>query len=98
MANGEAINQEAQQKPAEVDFVNHPPHYTQGGIEHVDTVTAWGLDYLLGNCTKYICRAGKKQGADVLQDLKKAQWYLTKKIALLEGVNHPTAEHPGDRY
>ncbi len=66
------------------DLVNHPPHYTTGAIEHADLVKDWGLDYFLGNCTKYICRAGKKVGADPLQDLEKARWYLNRKIQLMK--------------
>lgn len=43
--------------------VNHPAHY--GGdtpYEHVKVCLAWGLDRFafLYNCTRYICRAGKK--------------------------------------
>jgi Protein of unknwon function (DUF3310) len=60
------------------DMVNKPPHYTDGGIEVIDFIEAKGLDYHLGNVIKYVSRAGKKAGA--LEDLKKAQWYLTRAI------------------
>lgn len=45
---------------------------------------AWGLeaDALLWNAVKYISRAGKK--GDTLEDLKKARWYLDKRIELME--------------
>lgn len=62
------------------DLVNRPPHYTNGGIEVIDFIEAKGLDYQLGNVVKYISRAGKK-GADIDEDLAKAQWYLNREIA-----------------
>ena len=40
------------------------------------------LDFCLGNTVKYISRAGKKD--NIVQDLKKAKWYLERKIAQLE--------------
>ena len=42
------------------DPVNHPSHYTTGGIETIDFIEAKGLDYNLGNVVKYITRADKK--------------------------------------
>ncbi|MEO2046460.1 MAG: DUF3310 domain-containing protein [Pirellulales bacterium] len=65
------------------DFVNHPPHYSQGGIECIDVIEAYELGYHLGNATKYILRAGRKD--DVVQDLRKAVWYLNREIGRLEG-------------
>lgn len=65
------------------DSVNNPAHYTDGGIETIDFIEAKQLDYLLGNCVKYISRAGKKSG-NGLEDLKKAQWYLNRKISQME--------------
>lgn len=68
-----------------IDLVNHPPHYTQGGIEHSDVVVAWKLDYFLGQCTKYIARFGKKGLTPevMLEDLLKSRWYLNRKISSL---------------
>ena len=66
---------------ATAEMVNHPQHY--GGdtlYEHWKVMVAWGLlsNAFLYNCTKYICRAGKKGSA--LEDLRKAKWYLEKAI------------------
>lgn len=66
-------------KPA--DMVNHPPHYTTGGIETIDFIEAKGLGYNLGNVVKYIARAYWK--GDELQDLQKAEFYLKREIAKL---------------
>lgn len=64
-----------------VDMVNHPPHYTTGGIETIDFIEAKGLGYNLGNVVKYIARAYWK--GDELQDLQKAEFYLKREIAKL---------------
>lgn len=67
----------------EPDLVNHPPHYTQGGIECIDAIEAacTGLDgqegYLVRQIIKYIWRWKHKNG---LQDLEKAKWYLERLI------------------
>jgi hypothetical protein len=60
------------------DPVNHPKHYTSGGIETIDFIEAKKLGYNLGNVVKYITRAGHK--GNQLEDLRKAQWYLTREI------------------
>jgi len=62
------------------DMVNHPAHYTDGGIEVIDFIEAKRLGYHLGNVVKYICRAGKKGTNNGLEDLRKAQWYLKRAI------------------
>ena len=63
--------------------VNHPPHYTVGGIEVIDFIEAKALNFNLGNVVKYLSRAGEKD-SDPLQDLQKARWYLNREIARVE--------------
>lgn len=67
------------------DPVEHPGHYTDGGIEVIDYIEAKGLGYHLGNAVKYISRAGKKDPAKTVEDLEKAIWYIRRKIELLKG-------------
>ena len=67
----------------ELDPVNHPPHYTKGGIETIDFIEAKDLNYRLGNVVKYVSRAGKKD-SDPLEDLRKARWYLDREISARE--------------
>lgn len=60
------------------DNVNHPSHYTQGGIECIKAIEAsmspeGFQDYCKGNVLKYIWRWRDKAG---VEDLKKAQVYL----------------------
>ena len=66
-----------------VDMVNHPPHYNQYGIECIDAIkacTGKGFEaYLQGNILKYLWRYDYKNG---VEDLKKAQWYLSKLIEI----------------
>lgn len=64
------------------DPVNHPAHYTAGGIETIDFIEAKKLGYNLGNVVKYITRSGLK--GNKLEDLRKAQWYLSREIATLK--------------
>ena len=68
------------------DPVNHPTHYTDGGIETIDFIEAKGLDYYTGNAVKYISRAGKKDASKEMQDLEKAVWYLSRKINRLKNM------------
>ena len=62
------------------DPVNHPFHYTTGGIEVITVIEAWTLGFHLGNVVKYIARAGRKDPGTTLEDLKKARWYLDREI------------------
>lgn len=70
--------------PAEA--VAHPAHY--GGADNVyeaiKVIEAWNLGFCLGNTVKYISRAGKKNAEKEIEDLKKAAWYLARRIEQLE--------------
>lgn len=71
------------------DVVNHPSHYTQGGIECIDAITAatvgkTGIEAVcVANVVKYLWRYEEKNG---LEDVKKARWYLERLISELNGV------------
>lgn len=73
--------------PNDCDNVNHPVHYTQGGIECIDAIKAStnGLDGVEAFCTenaiKYLWRWKHKNG---VEDLKKAQWYINRLIQEVE--------------
>lgn len=71
-----------------LEMVNGPQHY--GGkdnpYEVIKVCEAWGLDrdaYLF-NVVKYVARAGKKDPKKELEDLKKAVFYLERKVKNLE--------------
>lgn len=64
------------------DPVEHPVHYTShaSGIECITITEHMGFN--LGNALKYIWRADLK--GDVLEDLRKARWYLDRELARRE--------------
>lgn len=70
------------------DNVNHPVHYTQGGIECIDalkaaTVGKTGIEAVcVANVIKYLWRYEEKNG---IEDVNKAQWYINRLIQELEG-------------
>ena len=60
------------------DSVNHPSHYTSGGVECIKAIEASMTPeefqgYCKGNCMKYIWRFRQKNG---IEDLDKAAVYL----------------------
>lgn len=96
------------------DSIDHPAHYggADNPYEAIKVIEAWDLGFCLGNCVKYICRAGKKRQryhtqkcydrmvahsetcscdfdssidrVTQLEDLRKAQWYLSREIERLQ--------------
>ena len=58
----------------------NPDHYQLGSIQPWDYIVSQDMDYLTGNIVKYITRAGTKPGESKMDDLLKAQAYLTKLI------------------
>lgn len=87
-------------KTNSVDMINHPPHYTScpSGIECIEIAEL--LPFCLGNCYKYLHRAGLK--GDELPDLQKAVFYArraylndeklteTARIRIVEVASHHT--------
>lgn len=66
--------------PDEVDMVNAPPHYRQGGIECIDAIRAALTPeefrgYCKGNAIKYVWRERYKGGDE---SMDKAKYYLKK--------------------
>jgi hypothetical protein len=65
------------------ESIDHPKHY--GGdntYEAIKVIEHYNLDFHLGNVLKYIVRADKK--GKELEDLRKAQWYLNRRIEQYE--------------
>ncbi len=77
------------------DNVNHPAHYTAGGIECIDALAAAteGLHGIEAVCTanaiKYLWRWKRKNG---VEDLQKARWYIDRLIKVLD---KPAELHDG---
>ena len=69
------------------DYVNHPRHYNinwkgDQAIETYEYINSWEMGYAEGNIIKYVSR--HKYKGKPLEDLRKAQWYLTKLIEQYE--------------
>lgn len=68
------------------DNVNQPDHYTQGGVECIDAITAatvnkTGIEAVcVANVIKYLWRYELKNG---MEDVKKAQWYINHLVAVM---------------
>ena len=66
------------------DMVDKPPHYNQGGIEAIAYIKQQlgegFVEYCEGNVLKYLHRWRYKNG---VEDLKKAEWYLSRMIEKL---------------
>ena len=85
------------------DLINHPEHYTSGGIETIDFIEAKELGFNLGNVVKYVARCGLKkskgmsQNAKAIQDLEKAKWYLEREIRTRKGcMSNEAGKHSSD--
>jgi hypothetical protein len=70
-----------------VEEINHPKHYNTGKFEVIDVLQDWFKNEpLLWNSVKYLARWNKKgRGKKAyITNLKKALWYLQRKIDELE--------------
>ena len=80
--------EEKVEKKAE-DMVNHPSHYTNGGVECIDAITSALSSYedsvdswLVGQVIKYLWRAPLK--GKYKEDTKKAQFYLNRLVEKID--------------
>lgn len=69
-------------KEEKPEMVNHPAHYNQGKFEVIDVIDDWKLGFYEGQIVKYVARARYKE--DRIGDLKKAAWYLARRISILD--------------
>lgn len=60
-----------------MEKVDHPEHYNKG-IEVIDFIDSWEMDFNTGNVIKYVSRHKYKDNP--LEDLKKAKWYIERLI------------------
>ena len=66
----------------------NPNYYRDGGIETIDFIEAKKLCFHLATAVKYISRAGKKNPDTEIEDLRKAAWYINRRIQQLEEARH----------
>lgn len=61
------------------DVVNFPSHYMKGKFEAIDVMEDWfSDDPLLFTALKYLARC--KHKGNLVQDLRKAIWYIERRI------------------
>lgn len=60
--------------------MNKTPQHYKGKLQPIDLINAQNLNFNLGNVVKYVCRAGKKDGENILSDLEKAKNYINYEI------------------
>lgn len=65
------------------DNIKKPFHYCKNGIEVINVIEAFDLNYRTGNAVKYILRSKFKNNK--IEDLKKAKQYISREIKKLEG-------------
>ena len=85
----------------EEDVVNSPSHYNTGNIECIEAIEdsmspAAFKGYLKGNCMKYLWRYDYK--GKPVEDLKKAGWYLSRLIEMVEQQDNHEKEELLDSY
>lgn len=72
----------------EPDYINKPPHYNKFSFQPIDVIDEVTNHYEgstafhIGTVIKYLCRAPFK--GKLLEDLKKANYYLTRAIEEME--------------
>lgn len=61
------------------DNIN-PPHYKShpSGTECIDIIEHFSFN--VGNAIKYLWRAGLKEAAPEIEDMRKAIWYIEREI------------------
>jgi hypothetical protein len=74
------------------DPINHPKHYVTDKVEVIDVIEAFDLDFYLGSVLKYVLRHNRK--GKPLEDLRKAAWFLARKIKNLEEKATKTPINP----
>jgi len=63
-----------------MEEIDKPAHYvSKSGMEAIEIIEAFDLNFNLGNVVKYVLRAGKKECKRT--DLEKAKWYLEREMA-----------------
>ena len=86
----------SKEEKTKCDMVNHPKHYKgKHGIEAIDVIEEFELNFHLGNAVKYVLRSGKKYDKEYdenlglhmsdiknrkIEDLRKAIWYLEREV------------------
>lgn len=96
------MTEERKKQPFDKEGIEKSKHYNFGQIEVIDFIEDQRLGFHLGNTIKYICRSESSHTEDTtlnripldvrfndLRNLKKARWYLDRRIQKIEAqLNH----------
>ena len=66
------------------DPVNRPDHYCKEGFELGEVLYVWGLSHRRASAVEYIMRAGEKDPAKEVEDLRKAIRCLEMELSYME--------------
>lgn len=73
-----------EKETVEGDPVNKPNHYCKGGFELGEILYVWGLPHRRASAVEYIMRAGDKDPAKEIEDLRKSIRNIEMEIEYLE--------------
>lgn len=71
------------------NLINKPQHYIgNNGLEAIEIIDAFDLDFRIGNAVYYLIRVFKKHSrvVDQISDLEKAIWFIKSKIDQLKNI------------
>jgi len=69
--------------------INHPDYYKRNGLEAIDIIEEYNLNFSEGSIVKYLWRMGLKDGEVLEKDQKKALWYFdreSQRIAKIKNI------------
>lgn len=72
LVEAESIDPTCSKMEPVADTVNKPTHYCKGGYELGPILYVWGLSHRRASAVEYIMRAGDKDAAKEIEDLRKA--------------------------
>ena len=71
------------------NIIDHPGYYQRNGLEAIDIIEEYDMNFNQGSCFKYLWRMGLKYGEKLQKDEKKAHWYFDResvRIAKRESI------------
>ena len=88
-----ALNERYAVEATNDDPVAHPAHYERFPVEPINLTEQ--LMFNRGNAVKYLTRAGHKNPATEVEDLRKALWYVEREIMRVQAL-HGAPDHSDD--
>lgn len=67
-------------------------HYSRLDPQPIEVIERWGLDHHCASALAYIARAPHK--GEAVRDLRKAIWYLNRRIQIIEAITDQAVPTP----